>query len=149
MRSSQNYLLVSGRPRICSNVSAPSFDEKKSPHLGHLTAVPFDDSFVIHAHPKQSKNNKANRQKIITHWRIGIRSSFLFYSFFVIMLKIYKWINRSEKIYPNFVVVAFSADEVLLICPHEMEALQNSHLIKDLQLTHPSFFFIFCLKKMI
>jgi hypothetical protein len=46
---------------------SPSFDEKKSPHLGHLTAVPLDDSFVIHAHPKQSKDNKANRQKIITH----------------------------------------------------------------------------------
>jgi hypothetical protein len=85
MRSSQNYLLVSERPRICSNASAPSFDEKKSPHLGHLTTVPLAVSLVVHEHPKQSNAESANMQKVITHLRIGIRSFFSFYSFFAIM----------------------------------------------------------------
>jgi hypothetical protein len=44
--------------------------------LGHLTSVPFDDSFVIHAHPEQNKDNKVNAQKIIPHFRIGIHASF-------------------------------------------------------------------------
>jgi hypothetical protein len=94
-----NYLLVSlSSPCIHSNVSAPSFDEKKAAHLGHLTPVAFDDSFVVQAHPKQNKDMTAIMQKIITQYRIEMIPSFLSYSFFAIMREILRSINPSKKL---------------------------------------------------
>jgi len=43
------YFLVAPGPRIHSYVSAPSFVEKKAPHLGHLIQV----SLGVDAHPKE------------------------------------------------------------------------------------------------
>jgi len=141
-------------PRIHSNVSAPSFDEKKAAHLGHLIPVLFDDSFVVQAHPKHNKDMMAIMQKIITHLRIETNPSPSSYSSFAIMREIQRSINSSEKIYPILVAAAFTATKFYSFAPlptagrHEMGALQKSHSSKR-QLTHPSFFFIFCLEKMV
>ncbi len=44
-KGAEDYLLVSlGSPRIHSKVSAPSFEEKYAPHLGHRMTEPFDVS---------------------------------------------------------------------------------------------------------
>jgi hypothetical protein len=104
-------------PRIHSNVSAPSFDEKKAAHLGHLIPVLFDDSFVVQAHPKNNKDMMAIMQKIITHLRIETNPSFRSYSFFAIIREIQRSINSSEKLYPILVAAAFTADEILFIRP--------------------------------
>jgi hypothetical protein len=83
------HLLVPlGSARIHSKVSAPSFDEKKAPHLGHRMTRPFDVRSVVHEHPKQNKHRIASKAKIITHLTIGTIPSFLSYSFFSIMLRI-------------------------------------------------------------
>jgi len=44
--------------------------------LGHLIIVPFDDSFVVQAHPKQDKDKRVSMQKMITHLRIGTTPPF-------------------------------------------------------------------------
>jgi len=82
-------------------VSAPSFDEKKAAHLGHLVIVSFvsfDVSWVVHEHPAQNKDMTAMIQKIISHLRIGMIPSFLLYCFFVIMREIWRSINSPEKL---------------------------------------------------
>jgi len=99
-----NYLLVYlGSGCISLKISAPSFDERKPAHLGHLTIVSFvslDVSRVVHEHPKQNKDMTATMQKIVSQLRIGTISSFSFYSFFVIMREIRRSIN-SLKNYPE------------------------------------------------
>jgi hypothetical protein len=104
-------------PRIHSNVSAPSFDEKKAAHLGHLIPVLFDDSFVVQAHPKHNKDMMAIMQKIITHLRIETNPSPSSYSSLAIIREIQRSINSSEKLYPILVAAAFTADEILFIHP--------------------------------
>jgi hypothetical protein len=98
----RNYLLVClGSGCISLKISAPSFDEKKPAHLGHLTIVSFvsfDVSRVVHEHPKQNKDMTATMQKIVSQFRIGRIPSFLFYFFFVIMREIRRSVNRSEKL---------------------------------------------------
>jgi hypothetical protein len=59
---------------------------------------PFDVSSVVHEHPRQDKDRIASKAKIITHLSIGTIPSFLFLIFFLIMLKIYGLINRSERL---------------------------------------------------
>jgi hypothetical protein len=83
-------------------ISAPSFDEKKEAHLGHLTIVSFmsfDVSRVVHEHPKQNEDMTAIMQKIVSQLRIGTIPSFSCYSFIAIMREICRSINRSEKLF--------------------------------------------------
>jgi hypothetical protein len=63
-------LLVASTPRIHSNVSVPTFDEKKAAYWGHLFTEPFDIPCVVYGYPKQNRDNIASKQKMITHFPI-------------------------------------------------------------------------------
>jgi len=65
-----HYFLVSLGSPIHWNVSAPSFVEKKAPHLGHLMGV-FCDAV---AHPKTM--NSIPKIKTVIHFLISILPMF-------------------------------------------------------------------------